>query len=156
MRICFRLNGRFVEVDVEPNELLINVLRDKLGVTSVKYGCGIGECGACTVLVDGEPVLPCLTLAVDVNGRDVVTVEGLSGRVYEVLKKALLEEGAIQCGYCTPGFIVMAYKLLKEKPCLTIDDAREFLRGNLCRCTGYVNILKAILRASKELCSKQH
>ncbi len=153
MNVRFKLNGRDVEVDVEPNELLINVLRERLGITSVKYGCGIGECGACTVLVDGEPVLSCLTLAVEVDGREVVTVEGLVGDpVYEALKKAFIEEGAIQCGYCTPGFLVVSTWLLRENPCRSIDEFRELLRGNLCRCTGYINILKAVARVSRELC----
>ncbi len=151
MRIRFRLNGEPVEVDVEPNELLINVLRDKLGVTSVRYGCGIGECGACTVLVDGEPVLSCLVLAADVDGRDVVTVEGLArdGEL-DPLQRAFLEEGAVQCGYCIPGFILTAKKLLEENPRPSVEDILDYLRGNLCRCTGYVNIVRAIRRVVGE------
>ncbi|WFO74659.1 (2Fe-2S)-binding protein [Desulfurococcaceae archaeon MEX13E-LK6-19] len=154
MRIKFRLNGSPVEVDVEPNELLINVLRDKLGITSVKYGCGIGECGACTVIVDGEPVLSCLTLAVEVDGRNVITVEGLQDDpLFNIIKKAFLEEGAIQCGYCTPGFVLMAWSLLRKNPKPTIDHVKEYLRGNICRCTGYVNILRAILKAAEQISS---
>ncbi len=151
MRIRFRLNGEPVEVDVEPNELLINVLRDKLGVTSVRYGCGIGECGACTVLVDGEPVLSCLVLAADVDGRDVVTVEGLArdGEL-DPLQRVFLEEGAVQCGYCIPGFILTAKKLLEENPRPSVEDILDYLRGNLCRCTGYVNIVRAIRRVVGE------
>ncbi|HDJ83646.1 MAG TPA: (2Fe-2S)-binding protein [Desulfurococcaceae archaeon] len=151
-RIRFRLNGEWVEVDVEPNELLLNVLREKFGFTGAKYGCGIGECGACTVLVDGEPVLSCLTLAVDVDGRDVVTIEGLA-KDYElhVLQKAFLEHGAVQCGYCTPGFILTAKRLLEENLDATEEEIREYIRGNLCRCTGYVNIVRAIKAAAEEL-----
>jgi len=151
VRIRFRLNGEPVEVDVEPNELLINVLRDKLGVTSVRYGCGIGECGACTVLVDGEPVLSCLVLAADVDGRDVVTVEGLArdGEL-DPLQRVFLEEGAVQCGYCIPGFILTAKKLLEENPRPSVEDILDYLRGNLCRCTGYVNIVRAIRRVVGE------
>lgn len=151
MIISFKLNGHHVTVDVEPNELLINVLRNKLGLTGTKYGCGIGECGACTVIVDGEPVLSCLMLAVDVDGREVITIEGLSkDRDLDPIQKAFLEEGAIQCGYCLPGFILVAKKLLDENPNPSIEKIMDYLRGNICRCTGYVNILKAIIRASKE------
>jgi len=151
MIIKFKLNGKPIVVNVKPNELLINVLRDKLGVKSVKYGCGIGECGACTVLVNGEPVLSCLTLAVDVNGKEVVTVEGLAkNNLLDPVQKALLETNAIQCGFCTPGFIIMVKKLLEENPKPTIEEAKEYLRGNLCRCTGYVNILRAVKRLIHE------
>ena len=150
-RIHFKLNGRYVDIDVEPNELLINVLREKLGLTGTKYGCGIGECGACTVLVDGEPVLSCLLLAVDVNGKEVITIEGLDrDQGLNTIQKAFLEEGAIQCGYCVPGFILVAKKLLDENPNPNIEEIIDYIRGNLCRCTGYVNILKAIIKASKE------
>ena len=148
MRIRFKLNGEPVEIDVEPNELLINVLRDRLGLTGTKYGCGIGECGACTVLVDGEPVLSCLMLAVDVDGHEVTTIEGLArDSELDIVQKAFLEENAVQCGYCIPGFVVMAKKILEELEKPDMDKIREYLRGNLCRCTGYVNILKAIEKA---------
>jgi len=151
-RIRFRLNGEWVEVDVEPNELLLNVLREKFGLTGAKYGCGIGECGACTVLVNGEPVLSCLTLAVDVDGKDVVTIEGLArDDELHVLQKAFLEHGAVQCGYCTPGFILTAKRLLEENPDATEEEIREYIRGNICRCTGYVNIVRAIKAAAEEL-----
>ena len=150
-RIHFKLNGRYVDIDVEPNELLINVLREKLGLTGTKYGCGIGECGACTVLVDGEPVLSCLLLAVDVNGKEVITIEGLDrDQGLNTIQKAFLEEGAIQCGYCIPGFILVAKKLLDENPNPSIEEIIDYIRGNLCRCTGYVNILRAIIKASRE------
>jgi len=149
--IKFKLNGREVSVDVRPNELLINVLREKLGYTSPKYGCGIGECGACTVLVDNEPILSCLMLAVEVNGREVVTVEGLSKNdELNPIQKAFLEENAVQCGYCTPGFIIMAKKLLEEYSEPDINTIKEYIRGNLCRCTGYINIIRAIMKASKQ------
>lgn len=151
MIIKFKLNGREVSVDVRPNELLINVLREKLGYTSPKYGCGIGECGACTVLVDNEPILSCLMLAVEVNGREVVTVEGLSKNdELNPIQKAFLEENAVQCGYCTPGFIIMAKKLLEEYSEPDINTIKEYIRGNLCRCTGYINIIRAIMKASKQ------
>ncbi len=148
--IEFTLNGRKVRVEVEPNELLLNVLREKLCLTGTKYACGIGECGACTVLVDGEAVLSCLTLAIEVDGKNVVTIEGLAkdGKL-DVIQEAFLDEGAVQCGYCIPGFILTAKALLKENPSPTEDEIREYIKGNLCRCTGYVNIVRAIKRASE-------
>ena len=148
--IRFKLNGEWVELSVKPNELLINVLRDRLLLTGTKYWCGIGECGTCTVLVDGEPVLSCLTLAVDVDGREVVTIEGLSsGDELTPVQRAFIEEGAIQCGFCTPGFILMTESLLRENPNPTEEEIKEYVRGNLCRCTGYVNIIRAIKRAAE-------
>lgn len=150
MRIEFTLNGRRRQFDVEPNQLLIDLLREKMHLTGTKYGCGIGECGACTVLLDGEPVLSCLTLAGDVDGRDVTTIEGLSeGDEIDVVQEAFLEEGAVQCGFCTPGFIMTSKALLKEHPNPTEEEIREYLKGNLCRCTGYVNIIKAVKRAAE-------
>lgn len=155
MKITFKVNGEPVTLDVKPNELLINVLRDKLKLTGTKYVCGIGECGACTVLLDGEPILSCLTLAVDVNGREVTTIEGISkGDDLSEVQEAFVEEGAIQCGYCIPGFIIMGEYLLRIKQRPTEDEIKEYLRGNLCRCTGYVNIIKAIKKASELKTSK--
>jgi len=155
VKITFKVNGEPVTLDVKPNELLINVLRDKLKLTGTKYVCGIGECGACTVLLDGEPILSCLTLAVDVNGREVTTIEGISkGDELSEVQEAFVEEGAIQCGYCIPGFIIMGEYLLRTKQKPTEDEIKEYLRGNLCRCTGYVNIIKAIKKASELKTSK--
>ena len=153
VRVSFRVNGEPVELSVKPNELLLNTLR-RLGYTSVKYACGIGECGNCTVLVNGEPVLACRTLTVDVNGAEVVTVEGLSKHGLTEVQKAIIEEGAIQCGYCTPAFVVMAEYLLREKERPTVDDVREYLKGVLCRCTGYINVIKAVLKAAERLSRK--
>lgn len=148
--IRFKLNGEWVEIPVKPSELLITVLRERLLLTGTKYWCGIGECGACTVLVDGEPVLACLTLAVDVDGKEVVTIEGLAkDEELTPLQRAFIEEGAIQCGYCTPGFIVTAESLLRENPNPTEEEIKEYVRGNLCRCTGYVNIIRAIKKAAE-------
>jgi len=144
VRVKFTVNGKPVELDVKPSELLINTLRDRLGLKGTKYGCGIGECGACTVLVDGEPVLSCLTLTVDVDGKNVVTIEGLtSEREPTIVQRAFIEEGAIQCGYCTPGFIVMVEYMRRSRVEPSIENIREYLKGNLCRCTGYINIIKA-------------
>ena len=149
MNVEFTLNGMRRRFDVEPNQLLLNLLRENLYMTGTKYGCGIGECGACTVLVDGEPVLSCLTLVVDVDGRNVETIEGLAeGDDLDVIQEAYLEEGAVQCGFCTPGFIMTTKALLKENPNPTEEEIREYLKGNYCRCTGYVNIIKAVKKAA--------
>ena len=150
MKIGFTLNGRRRQFDIETNQLLLNLLRDKLYLTGTKYGCGIGECGACTVLVDGEPVLSCLTLAADIDGREVETIEALAkGDDLDVVQEAFLEEGAVQCGFCTPGFIMTTKALLNENPDPTEEEIREYLKGNLCRCTGYVNIVKAVKKAAE-------
>jgi len=151
MKIEFTVNRRKRQFDVEPNTLLLNLLREDLSLTGTKYGCGIGECGSCTVLVDGEPVPSCLTLAVEVDGREVVTIEGIAkGGSLSAVQEAFLEEGAIQCGYCTPGFIIAAEALLKENPRPSEEEIREYLKGNLCRCTGYVNIVKAVKKAAEK------
>jgi carbon-monoxide dehydrogenase small subunit len=145
------------KLSVEPNELLMNCIRDQLHLTGTKYVCGIGECGACTVLLDGQPVLSCLTLAIDADGKDVVTVEGISKEgELDAIQQAFIDEGAVQCGYCIPGLIVMTKTLLAEKPTPTESEIRDYLRGNLCRCTGYVNIIKAINRAASELKSSRN
>ncbi len=152
MKIELIVNGVRKTLDVEPNELLINVLREKLGLTGTKYGCGIGECGACTVMVDSEPVLSCLTLAIEVNGKQITTIEGIAkdGQL-DPVQEAFIEEGAIQCGYCTPGFIITAKTLLRENPNPTREEIIEYIKGNLCRCTGYVNIVKAIQKAAEKI-----
>jgi aerobic carbon-monoxide dehydrogenase small subunit len=145
-QIALTVNGVKRELLVSTNELLLNVLRDHLGLTGAKYGCGIGECGSCTVLLDGEPMLACLTLAVAVDGSDVVTVEGIAqadGRLHPV-QESFLEHGAVQCGFCTPGMIVMAKALMDENPSADEEDIRQHIRGNICRCTGYTQIVKAI------------
>jgi len=152
MKIELIVNGVKKMIDVMPNELLINVLREKLGLTGTKYGCGIGECGACTVMVDGKPVLSCLTLAVEVAGREITTIEGIAkeGRL-DPIQEAFIEEGAIQCGYCTPGFIITAKALLNENRSPSKEEIIEYIKGNLCRCTGYINIIKAIQKASEKI-----
>ena len=152
--IQFVLNGVKRKLDVEPNELLMNCIRDQLHLTGTKYVCGIGECGACTVLLDNQPILSCLTLAVDADGKEVVTIEGVAkeGKL-DKIQQAFVDEGAVQCGYCIPGLIVMTKTLLAENPAPSESDIREYLRGNLCRCTGYVNIIRAIQKAAS---TQQH
>jgi len=152
LEISLYVNGELHRLEVEPNTLLLNLLRDRLGLTGAKYGCGIGECGACTVLLDGEAVLACMTLAVDCDGRRVETVEGLSqGEELHPIQRAYLEEAAVQCGFCTPGFILTTKALLSENPHPSEEEIRAYLKGNLCRCTGYVSIVKAVQRAAEEL-----
>jgi carbon-monoxide dehydrogenase small subunit len=152
MKITIRVNGKQKIFDVEPNTLLLNLVRDGMQLTGAKYGCGVGECGACTVLLDGESVLACMVLAVDADGRNVETVEGLGE--YDSLnpiQEAYLEEGAVQCGFCTPGFIMSTKALLSEKPQPTETEIREYLKGNMCRCTGYVNIVRAVQSAAAKM-----
>jgi aerobic carbon-monoxide dehydrogenase small subunit len=152
MKTTITINGRKREFDVPPSTLLLNLLRDELGLTGAKYGCGIGECGACTVHVDGEPVLGCMTLAVDCDGKSVETIEGLSdSRDLHPIQQAYLDEGAVQCGFCTPGFIMTTKALLNENPDPSESEIRNYLKGNLCRCTGYVNIVRAVQKAAKDM-----
>jgi carbon-monoxide dehydrogenase small subunit len=149
--VNFTVNGEPHEVLVEPNTLLLHVLRDDLGLTGTKYSCGTGQCGSCTVIVNGEPVLSCILLAVAADGADIVTIEGLSapaGTLHSV-QEAFLDQGAIQCGFCTPGLVLMAKDLLEKNPNPSETDIREHIKGNLCRCTGYVSIVKAVKSCSK-------
>ena len=143
--IRFTLNGAECRVDVEPRELLIDVLRDRLDLTGTKRSCDVEVCGACTVLVDGLPVSSCTTLAVEVSGRAVLTIEGLAadGRL-DPVQEAFVEHGALQCGFCTPGMVLAVKALLALDPSPDDVEIRHFLRGNLCRCTGYVKILEAV------------
>ncbi len=152
MLLRFRLNGRPVEVEVPPGRRLLDLLRKDLGLTGTKEGCGEGECGACTVLVEGKPRLSCLTAAIQVEGKEVLTIEGLAkdGKLHP-LQKAFIETAGVQCGFCTPGFIMAAYALLLVNPKPTRQEVREWLSGNLCRCTGYEQIVEAVLRAAEEL-----
>lgn len=145
--ISLMVNGERQPLWVTPNELLLNVLRERLGLTGTKYGCGIGECGACTVHLDGEPALACLTLAIAVDGSEVRTVEGLQhadGKL-DPLQDAFIQQQAFQCGYCTPGMLMMTKSMLNEMPAPTEDHVREYLRGNRCRCTGFASIVRAVL-----------
>jgi len=146
------VNGVPYSVDVEPHRSLLSVLRTELGLTGTKEGCDDSECGACMVLLDGLPTNSCSYLALQVGGRDVATVEGLSpaGKLGP-LQRAFLEEGGVQCGFCTPGMLVSATALLQRVSAPTEAEVRLALGGNLCRCTGYTNIVRAVLRASEEL-----
>jgi len=142
--ISFILNGKNETVSVNPWEFLIDVLRDKLNLTGTKKGCGIGECGSCTILLDGRPVNSCLTLAVSVDGKEVLTIEGLAGEGIDPIQKAFIKKGAVQCGFCTPGMILSAKALLDDKKNPTDEEIKRGISGNLCRCTGYQKIISAI------------
>ena len=148
--VRLRVNGEVHEVYVAVHKTLLEVLREDLGLTGTKHGCELGECGTCTVLIDGEPHLSCLTLPLQVEGRSITTVEGLAGASPTPLQEAFVELGAAQCGYCTPGILLAASALLARNPHPSRAEIAEALAGNLCRCTGYVKIFDAVeLAASR-------
>lgn len=145
------VNGKTRRVVAEPGAFLLEVLRDKLFLTGAKLGCGMGECGACTILLDGAAVCSCLTLAIEAQGREITTIEGLaSGQALDPVQEAFASAGGIQCGFCTPGMVLAAKALLAECPNPNEGDVRRALSGNLCRCTGYSKIVEAVLKAAKE------
>jgi carbon-monoxide dehydrogenase small subunit len=150
--IKLRINGVTYEVTIEPRRTLLEVLRDSLGLTGAKKACDTGDCGACTVLMDGKPVASCLVLAVEAQGKDIITIEGLAkdGQPHPI-QQAFVDHGAIQCGFCTPGMILSAKALLDRNPRPTEHEVKEAIAGNLCRCTGYAKIIEAILAASQTL-----
>ena len=150
--ITLNVNGRAYDLLVEPNMTLVDVLRNELELTGTKCNCRAGECGACTVLIEGRPVLSCLTLAVSVNGKNITTIEGLaSGASLHPIQKAFVDLGAIQCGFCTPGMILTAKALLDENPNPTRDEVKLALSGNICLCAGYVKIVDAVMSAAEML-----
>jgi len=150
MLVTFSLNGRIVEEQADPNSTLLDFLRDRLDLTSVKKGCDEGKCGACTVLLNGKPVCSCLILAVQVRNAEVTTVEGLSrpGEL-SAIQKAFLEKNGYQCGFCTPGMLLAAKALLDQNPDPSVEDIKEALEGNLCRCTGYEQIIESVSKAAQ-------
>lgn len=149
-KLSFILNGKPVSLEVADNARLLDVLRDALGLTGVKEGCGVGECGACTVIVDGDAVDSCLYPALRADGKSVTTIEGLApdGRL-DRLQQAVLDHHALQCGFCTPGFILSAKALLDKNPHPTREDVKVAIAGNLCRCTGYEQLIEAVLDAAE-------
>ena len=150
--ISFVLNGESTEVEIEPHLTLLQLLRDGLGLTGTKEGCGMGECGACTVLLDGKTINSCIFPAMEVDGKSVTTIEGLTdaqGNLHPI-QKAFIEYGAIQCGFCTPGMVLSAKALLDENPKPSEEEIRHGVAGNLCRCTGYLQIVQAIKAASNQ------
>ena len=152
-KIKLKVNRRNFTVSVKPTDILVDVLRDKLGLTGTKKSCGLGDCGACTVLMDGKAVNACLMLAMDAQGQEITTIEGLEGEdgTLHPLQEAFVENAAIQCGFCTPGMILSAKSLLDEIPHPTEEEVRQALSGNLCRCTGYAKIVQAVLDASGKI-----
>ena len=147
--VTLQINGDSYELSIEPKRTLLEVLREDIGLTGTKEGCGLGACGACTVLLDNKPILSCLTLAIACKGKEIITIEGLrEGEALHPLQKSFIERGAIQCGMCTPGMILSAKALLDENPHPTEIEVRKAIAGNLCRCTGYVKIVDAILAVS--------
>jgi carbon-monoxide dehydrogenase small subunit len=150
--VTFWVNGDYHEVFIEDRKTLLQVLREELRLTGTKLGCDTGVCGSCTVLVDGKPTLSCLTLAVEMAGKEILTVEGLaqSGKL-DLLQQAFVDEGAVQCGFCTPGMLLSAKALLIHNPHPTEEEVRRGIAGNLCRCTGYAKIVKAVLKSAQDL-----
>ncbi len=152
MKLALTVNGQAQSADVSPIKRLLDVLREDLGLTGSKEGCGEGECGACTVLIDGKPVNSCLIPACQVEGADVVTVEGLAGEEHlHPLQTCFLTHGGAQCGICTPGMLLAAYNLLERNPAPSREEIRVGIAGNLCRCTGYEKILDSVQEAARRL-----
>ena len=145
------VNGHTFQVEIEAHRTLLEVLRRDLGLTGTKEGCDGGECGACTILIDGRAVLSCLTLAVEAQGREITTIEGLADKdTLDPIQNAFIESGAIQCGFCTPGMIMSAKGLLNRNSTPTLQEIRESISGNLCRCTGYHSIMEAVKAAAEK------
>jgi carbon-monoxide dehydrogenase small subunit len=150
--ILFTLNGESAEVAFAPHKTLLEVLREDLGLTGTKHGCELGECGTCTILVDGRAILSCLMLGLDAEGRDVETIEGMAeGARLHPLQVTFADTGAAQCGYCSPGFLLGAKELIDKKPKPSRDEIKEAMSGNLCRCTGYIKIYEAIELAAARM-----
>ncbi len=151
-----KVNGEAAEVVCAPSKTLLEVLREDLGLTGTKHGCELGECGACAVVVDGQPVLSCLLVSHECEGADVLTIEGLAGDArLHPLQAAFADLGAAQCGYCTPGFLLTAKALLDRKPDATREEIKEALSGNLCRCTGYLQIYEAVEEAARVMAERR-
>jgi len=150
--VRLNVNGDHHDILVSPNDTLLVVLRDLLGLTGTKYGCGTGDCCACTVFIDGQSMLSCLSLAADIDGSKIKTIEGIAeGHQLHPIQRSFVEKGAAQCGFCTPGMIMTIKSLLEENPNPSEEEARQYLRGNLCRCTGYTKIIDAVLDAAKKI-----
>jgi carbon-monoxide dehydrogenase small subunit len=152
--IYMRINGQDREIEVRPNELLVDVLRERLGLTGTKIGCEAGECGACTVLINGKPTLSCLTLAIECEGKEILTIEGIGdaakGELHPV-QKAFVKHYGVQCGFCTPAMILTAKAFLDKNPNPKEEEIREAINGVICRCTGYMQIVESIQAAAEEM-----
>jgi carbon-monoxide dehydrogenase small subunit len=155
MRMTCRVNGQPVDVEIEPHELLLDLVRDRLGLTGAKRSCDAQVCGSCTVLLDGHPVSACCTLAYEARGREILTIEGLAdGDRLHPLQEAFVEHAAVQCGFCTPGMVLTALALLREIPAPTADQVKASMTGTLCRCTGYWKIIEAVVDAGRRLAAE--
>ncbi|HEY3302378.1 MAG TPA: (2Fe-2S)-binding protein [Candidatus Binatia bacterium] len=155
-KIRITLNGRKTDLEVPTHRLLLDLLRDEIGLTGTKEGCGTGDCGACTVLLNGKPVNSCLIFSGELDGEDIVTIEGLKiGPELHPVQQAFIQDGGVQCGYCTSGMLMMSKALLDENPDPSEEDIRFAISGNLCRCTGYAKIVKAVQDAGRELRAKR-
>lgn len=154
--ISLTVNGTLREIEVEPHELLLDVIRDRLGLTGAKRSCDVQVCGTCTLLLDGRPVSSCTLLAIEARGREVLTIEGLAqnGKLHP-LQESFIEYGGLQCGFCTPGMILTAKTLLDENPDPSEEEIIQFMQGNLCRCTGYKKIIESIMAAAKKMNEKK-
>ena len=151
-KLSFILNRKPYTIEADPCDRMLDVLRNDLALRGTKEGCGVGECGACTVVIDGEAVTSCLVLAGQMDGAEILTVEGLSEtEIGSVLQRCFIENGAVQCGFCTPGMLMSAYALLQRNPDPTREEIKEAISGNLCRCTGYIPIVNSIEAAQKQL-----
>ena len=150
--INLKINGETYKINIKPNTLLLDLIRDEIGLTGTKRGCDTGECGACTVLMDGKPVNSCLVLAVEADGKNILTIEGLAenGELHP-LQEAFIEEGAVQCGFCTPGMLLSAKAVLEVNSNPQEEEIKKAIAGNLCRCTGYTKIIKAIIIATEKM-----
>ncbi len=149
-KIAFTLNKEKRSIYIEPNEILLDVLREKLGIKSPKCGCERGDCGTCTVLLNGKSVRSCLIFAIEIEGQEITTVEGISKNGLSKLQEKFVELNSFQCGYCAPGMVISATELLKNNPHPSEEEIKEALSGNLCRCTGYTPIIDAVLQTSTE------
>ena len=148
-QVKLTVNSKVYEVEVQPQDTLLDVIREKLGLTGTKEGCGLGECGACTVIMNGKTVNSCLVLAVEADGKQITTIEGLAqGDKLHPIQQAFIDQGGLQCGFCTPGMIISAKALLDENPNPSEDEIRRGISGNFCRCTGYTKIIKSIKTAA--------
>lgn len=154
-KIVLNVNEKDYTLEIEDNEILLDTIREKIGLKGTKYGCGTGECGACTVLIDGAPVNSCIYLAIRAEGKKIITVEGLkNGETLHPLQQSFIDNAAVQCGYCAPGMLMSAKALLDVNPNPTEKEIREGIDGNICRCSGYAKIVKAIDEAAKKMADK--